>query len=102
MNQGLRKGPQWGSRMLEVCPASLARILPSKVVVIRASLPCDWVEYIISLPLGANVGRSPAVVELLQEEESHHLAGLSDFIRKPISLMTEVGMGPEDYNIVLL
>jgi ribonuclease G len=45
---------------------------------------------------------SPAVVELLQEEESHHLAGLSDFIRKPISLMTEVGMGPEDYNIVLL
>ena len=45
---------------------------------------------------------SPAVVELLQEEENHHLAGLSDFIRKPISLMTEIGMGPEDYNIVLL
>jgi ribonuclease G len=45
---------------------------------------------------------SPAVVDLLQEEENHHLAGLSDFIRKPISLMTEVGMGPEDYNIVLL
>ena len=45
---------------------------------------------------------SPAVVELLQEEENHHLAGLSDFIRKPISLMTETGMGPEDYNIVLL
>ena len=45
---------------------------------------------------------SPAVIELLQEEESHHVAGLSDFIRKPISLMTEVGMGPEDYNIVLL
>jgi ribonuclease G len=42
------------------------------------------------------------VIELLQEEESHHVAGLSDFIRKPISLMTEVGMGPEDYNIVLL
>lgn len=45
---------------------------------------------------------SSAVVELLQEEENHHLAGLSDFIRKPISLMSEVGMGPEDYNIVLL
>ena len=45
---------------------------------------------------------APAVIELLQDEESHHVAGLSDFIRKPISLMTEVGMGPEDYNIVLL
>jgi ribonuclease G len=45
---------------------------------------------------------SPAVIELLQEEENHHLAGLSDFIRKPISLKTELGMGPEDYNIVLL
>jgi ribonuclease G len=45
---------------------------------------------------------SPAVIELLQEEENHHLAGLSDFIRKPISLKTEIGMGPEDYNIVLL
>ena len=45
---------------------------------------------------------SPAVIELLQEEENHHLAGLSDFIRKPISLMAETGMGPEDYNIVLL
>jgi ribonuclease G len=45
---------------------------------------------------------SPAVIELLQEEENHHLAGLSDFIRKPISLMAETSMGPEDYNIVLL
>ena len=45
---------------------------------------------------------SPAVIDLLQEEESHHLAGLSEFIRKPISLMVEVSMGPEDYNIVLL
>ena len=45
---------------------------------------------------------APAVIELLQEEENHHLAGLSDFIGKPISLMMEIGMGPEDYNIVLL
>lgn len=44
----------------------------------------------------------PAVIDLLQEEENHHLAGLSEFIRKPISLMSEAGMGPEDYNIVLL
>lgn len=45
---------------------------------------------------------SPPVIELLQEEENHHLAGLSDFIGKPISLKIELGMGPEDYNIVLL
>ena len=45
---------------------------------------------------------SCAVIDLLQEEESHHLAGLSEFIRKPISLMPEPSMGPEDYNIVLL
>ena len=44
----------------------------------------------------------PAVVDLLQEEESLHLAGLSDFIGKPISLQAEFGMGPEQFSIVLL
>lgn len=45
---------------------------------------------------------APAVVDLLQEEESLHLAGLSDFIGRPISLQAEFGMGPEQFNIVLL
>lgn len=45
---------------------------------------------------------SPAVIDLLQEEESLHLAGLSDFIGKPISLQAEFGIGPEHFNIVLL
>ncbi len=44
----------------------------------------------------------PAVVDLLQEEESLHLAGLSDFIGRPISLQAEFGMGPEQFSIVLL
>jgi len=44
----------------------------------------------------------PAVVDLLQEEESLHLAGLSDFIGKPISLQAEFGIGPEQFSIVLL
>jgi ribonuclease G len=44
----------------------------------------------------------PAVVDLLQEEESLHLAGLSDFIGKPISLQAEFGMGPEQFSIVLI
>ena len=42
------------------------------------------------------------VVEMLLDEESAHLAGLSDFIGKPISLQTEPSMSPEQYDIVLL
>ncbi len=45
---------------------------------------------------------SPAVVEMLLDEESPHLAGLSDFIGKPISLSTEPSMNPEQYDIVLM
>lgn len=43
-----------------------------------------------------------AVVEMLLDEESQHLAGLSDFIGKPISLSSEPSMTPEQYDIVLL
>ena len=42
------------------------------------------------------------VVEMLLDEESQHLAGLSDFIGKPISLQAEGALGPEQYDIVLL
>ena len=45
---------------------------------------------------------SAAVVEMLLDEESQHLAGLSDFIGKPISLQAEVLGSPEQYDIVLL
>ena len=45
---------------------------------------------------------SPVVVEILVDEESQHLAGLSDFIGKPISLQAEAGMGQEQYDVVLL
>jgi ribonuclease G len=43
-----------------------------------------------------------SVVEMLLDEESQHLAGLSDFIGKPISLAAEPSMTPEQYDIVLL
>ncbi len=43
-----------------------------------------------------------SVVEMLLDEESVHLAGLSEFIGKPISLSAEPGMNPEQYDIVLL
>ncbi len=45
---------------------------------------------------------SPAVVELLLDEENVHLAGLSEFVGKPISLSAESAMNPEQYDIVLM
>ncbi|KPF50482.1 ribonuclease [beta proteobacterium AAP121] len=45
---------------------------------------------------------SAAVVEMLLDEESVHLAGLSEFIGKPISLSAEPTMNPEQYDIVLM
>ena len=45
---------------------------------------------------------SPGVVEMLLDEESAHLAGLSEFVGKPISLSAESAMNPEQYDIVLM
>jgi ribonuclease G len=45
---------------------------------------------------------SPKVIELFLDEESQHLAGLSEFIGKPVSLQSESAMGQEQYDIVLL
>ena len=53
-------------------------------------------------PREFRVVASAAVVEMLLDEESQHLAGLSDFVGKPISLQTEPSMSPEQYDIVLL
>ncbi len=53
-------------------------------------------------PREFRVVASPKVIELFLDEESQHLAGLSDFIGKPISLQSEAAMGQEQYDIVLL
>jgi ribonuclease G len=53
-------------------------------------------------PKEFRVVASAAVVEMLLDEESQHLAGLSEFIGKPISLSVEPGFTPEQYDIVLL
>ena len=45
---------------------------------------------------------SASVVEMLLDEESAHIADLSAFIGKPISLSAEPTMNPEQYDIVLL
>ena len=42
------------------------------------------------------------VVEMLLDEESQHLAGLSDFIGKPISLQVESLFSQEQYDIILM
>ncbi|MDE2079739.1 MAG: ribonuclease G [Burkholderiales bacterium] len=53
-------------------------------------------------PKEFRVVASAAVVEMLLDEESVHLAGLSEFIGRPISLSAEPTMNPEQYDIVLL
>lgn len=53
-------------------------------------------------PREFRVVASPKVVELFLDEERAHLAGLSDFIGKPISLQSESTMTQEQYDIVLL
>jgi len=45
---------------------------------------------------------SASVVEMLLDEEGQHLAGLSDFIGKKISLQAEAVGSPEQYDIVLM
>ena len=53
-------------------------------------------------PQEIKVMASPEVIDLMMDEESQHLAGLSDFIGKPISLKAQPSLGPETYDIVLL
>ncbi|GAB4398443.1 MAG: ribonuclease G [Rhodoferax sp.] len=53
-------------------------------------------------PREFRVVAAPAVIDLLQDEESQHLAGLSDFIGKPVSLQAEAAMPQESFDIVLL
>lgn len=53
-------------------------------------------------PREFRVVAAPQVIEILLDEESQHLAGLSDFIGKPISLQAEATLPQEQYDIVLL
>jgi len=53
-------------------------------------------------PKEFRVVASASVVEMLLDEEGLHLAALSEFIGKPISLQAEPFGSPEQYDIVLL
>ncbi len=45
---------------------------------------------------------SQSVIDMFLEEESQHLAMLSDFIKKPVSLQVETGYTQDQYDIVLM
>jgi ribonuclease G len=53
-------------------------------------------------PREFRVVAAPKVIELFLDEESQHLASLSEFIGKPVSLQSEGTMGQEQYDIVLM
>ena len=53
-------------------------------------------------PKEIRVMAAPEVIDLMMDEESQHLAGLSDFVGKPISLKPDSSLGPETYDIVLI
>jgi len=87
----------------EVCPACSGK----GVVKTARSVCYDILREILREARAFNprefrVVASAKVVELFLDEESQHLAGLSDFIGKPISLQSENSMTQEQYDIVLL
>ena len=45
---------------------------------------------------------SQAVIDMFLEEESQHLAMLSDFIKKPVSLQVETTYPQDQYDIILI
>jgi ribonuclease G len=53
-------------------------------------------------PQEFRVVASAPVIEMLLDEESPHLAALSEFIGKPISLQVETSSSPEVFDIVLM
>ena len=53
-------------------------------------------------PKEIKVLAAPEVIELFLDEESQHLASLSDFIQKPIALVAETSLSPDRYDIVLV
>ena len=52
-------------------------------------------------PQEIRVIAAPAAIDLLLDEESQHLASLSEFIAKPIALPADSALSQEQYDIVL-
>jgi ribonuclease G len=45
---------------------------------------------------------SQSVIDILLDEEREHVASLSEFIGKPISLQVDSGVGQEHFDIILV
>jgi ribonuclease G len=89
--------------LCEPCPACQGR----GIVKTARSVAYDILREILREarqfnPREFRVIASPKVIELFLDEESQHLAGLSEFIGKPVSLQSEGAMAQEQYDIVLL
>ena len=90
-------------QLCEVCSACMGK----GVVKTARSVTYDILREILREarqfnPREFRIVASPKVIELFLDEESQHLASLSDFIGKPISLQSEAVMAQEQYDIVLL
>ena len=53
-------------------------------------------------PTEFRIVAAPAVIDLFLGEDSQHLAGLIEFIGKPISLQHDTSIAQDQYDIVLL
>ncbi|MDE2212902.1 MAG: Rne/Rng family ribonuclease, partial [Betaproteobacteria bacterium] len=62
--------------------------------IVRAARQFDAKEY--------RVIAHQRVVDLFLDEESQGLAGVSDFIGKPISLQVDAGSNQEQYDVILM
>ena len=94
MTSGLRRARPW------VAVVTLAVIACAGSFWVGAGVTSPWEQ--ARENAATPVVASASVVEMLLDEESAHLADLSAFIRKPISLSAEPTMNPEQYDIVLL
>ncbi|MBP6138877.1 MAG: ribonuclease G [Brachymonas sp.] len=88
--------------LCEPCPACAGR----GMVKTARSVVYDILREILRearqfCPREFRVIAAPQVIELLQDEESQHLAGLSAFIGKPIALRADSSLAQEQYDIVL-
>jgi ribonuclease G len=63
---------------------------------------CYSASFVHFASIEFRVVASPSVVEMLLDEESAHLAALSEFVGKPISLSAESAMNAEQHDIVLV
>ena len=89
--------------LTEVCPACQGK----GQIKTRRSVAYDILREILRQsrqfnPREIRVIANASVIELFLDEESQHLAELSDFIKKSISLQSDVTIPQDQYDVILL